>query len=200
MLGYEYTRTVGDFAHEKGLLLHLDGARIFNASVALNIPPARLAKPADSVTFCLSKGLCAPVGSVICGSKNFITRARRIRKQLGGGMRQAGVLAAAGIVALEQMTDRLIEDHDNAKRLAEGLSQIPELRLSLGMPQTNMVFIDLVENVKSNAADIAEKLRHENIKVGVVSLRSFRLVTHYWIRKSDVERTVRAFSKVFYIS
>jgi threonine aldolase len=195
-LSSEYTQAVGDFAHEKGLLLHLDGARIFNAASALNVRPAELAASADSVTFCLSKGLCAPVGSVVCGKKDFIAKARRIRKQLGGGMRQAGVLAAAGIVALEQMTDRLVEDHDNAKELAEGLAQNPNLKFTFGMPQTNMVFVNLAETVKSSAADIAEKLRVEGIRVGVVGPQSFRLVTHYWIKKTDIEKTVDAFSFV----
>jgi threonine aldolase len=118
----EYTRAVGELAHQNDLFLHLDGARIFNASAALGVPAIELAAPADSVTFCLSKGLSAPVGSVLCGSTEFITRAHRIRKQLGGGMRQAGILAAAGIVALETMVNRLPEDHKRARDLALGLS------------------------------------------------------------------------------
>lgn len=197
VLDAKYTGEVGRLAHARGLSLHLDGARIFNAATKLNITPAKLAEATDSVTFCLSKGLCAPAGSVICGRKDFIREVLRIRKQLGGGMRQAGVLAAAGIVALEQMTGRLDEDHDNAKMLAEGLAQIAQLKLTFGMPQTNMVFVHLTDEVKAGAAEIAEKLRAENIRVGVVGPRSFRLATHYWIKKSDVEKTIKAFSRLF---
>ena len=145
-ISVEYTRAVGDLAHGAGLKLHIDGARIFNASAALGSSAAELAAPADSVTFCLSKALCAPVGSVLCGSTEFIYRARRIRKQLGGGMRQAGVLAAAGLVALEKMVDRLSEDHFRARRLAEGLANIPGVVLHMGMPGTNMVFLELDES------------------------------------------------------
>jgi len=123
-LSLEYTESVAAFARKHGLLLHLDGARIFNAAVALGLPASRLAEPADSVTFCLSKGLCAPVGSVLCGDAAFISKARRLRKMLGGGMRQAGIIAAAGIVALDEMVDRLAEDHHRAALLAEGLRGI----------------------------------------------------------------------------
>lgn len=196
VLDAEYTEAVGRLAHERGLLLHLDGARIFNAATRLNITPAELAAPTDSVTFCLSKGLCAPAGSVICGRKEFIKQVLRIRKQLGGGMRQAGILAAAGIVALEQMTGRLGEDHDHARILAEGLAQNSKLVLTFGMPQTNMVFVNLADKVKASATEIAEKLCAEDLRVGVVGPRNFRMVTHYWIKKTDVEKTIKAFSRV----
>lgn len=196
VLSSEYTLAVGKFAHSKGILLHLDGARIFNAAAALKIAASKLTESVDSVTFCLSKGLCAPVGSVICGKTEFIKKAKRIRKQLGGGMRQAGVLAAAGIIALEKMTGRLAEDHDNAYRLATGLGQNPKLNLVFGMPQTNMVFVNLSDQVKESAAQISEKLKGKEIQVGVVGPRSFRLVTHYWIKKADIEKTLRAFSQV----
>jgi threonine aldolase len=140
-LTVEYTQAAGMLAHRHGLSLHLDGARIFNAAIAQGVEAADLAAPADSVTFCLSKALCAPVGSVLCGSKEFIDRAHRVRKQLGGGMRQAGVLAAAGIIALEKMRDRLAEDHARARRLAECLANLPDLVLDPGTPQTNMIFL-----------------------------------------------------------
>ena len=123
-LSQEYTDQVGDLAHRYGMSLHLDGARIFNAAVAAGVKAASLAEAADSVTFCLSKGLCAPVGSVLCGSMEFIQTARRIRKQVGGGMRQAGILAAAGILALENMVDRLSEDHRRARELAGQLAKV----------------------------------------------------------------------------
>ena len=191
-----YTRAVADLVHPFGMKLHLDGARIFNAAAALKVSARELAGPADSVTFCLSKGLCAPVGSLLCGSKDFIERARRIRKQLGGGMRQAGVLAAAGIVALEQMVDRLEEDHQRAKTLAQELSGLPGLTLDGGLPATNMIFINLDEAVPLNASQVAGALAKSGVLVGVVGLKRFRLVTHYWIRDEDLDPVVEAFTRV----
>ncbi len=190
----EYIRQVGALAHENGLGLHIDGARIFNAAVGLGIPASELVEAADSVTFCLSKGLCAPVGSVLCGSKAFIREAVRIRKQLGGGMRQAGIIAAAGVVALEEMIDRLAEDHRRAKMLSNGLSKIPGLTQYLTPPNsTNMVFISLDETVPMNGKMFAKKLAEENISVGTPGPRHFRLVTHYWITDEDIERTISVF-------
>lgn len=191
-----YTRAVGELAHEQGLFLHMDGARIFNAAIANKVPVKELVESVDSITFCLSKALCAPVGSVICGSRDFIRRALRIRKQLGGGMRQAGVLAAAGIVALETMVERLAEDHQRAKRLAEGLGALPGLKMNQGTPYTNMVFCELAEAVPLNAAQVAERLKERGILVGDVSARGFRLVTHYWIDDDSVTETVKGFSEV----
>jgi threonine aldolase len=192
----EYTQEIGNLAHTSGLKLHIDGARIFNAAVANKIDAKQLAEPADSVTFCLSKGLCAPVGSLLCGNKDFIYQARRIRKQLGGGMRQAGILAAAGIVALEKMIDRLEEDHERAKKLAEGLQNIEGIELFLGMPQTNMVFISLSEKVKSDAIQLSALLLSQGIKVNPSGNRSMRLVTHYWINDADVEKVIAGFRQV----
>ncbi len=195
-LSVEYTHGVAKIAQEQNIRLHLDGARIFNAAAALGVDAKDLVDRADSVTFCLSKGLCAPVGSVICGSRPFITRAHRIRKQLGGGMRQAGILAAAGIVALESMADRLTEDHARASRLARSLEKIPGIILDPGAPYTNMLYLSLDEDLVSlTGTQVAEILDEMDIKVGVVSDRRFRLVTHYWIDNADVERTVDAFSK-----
>ena len=195
-LSVEYTHGVAKIAQEQNIRLHLDGARIFNAAAALGVDAKDLVDRADSVTFCLSKGLCAPVGSVICGSRQFITRAHRIRKQLGGGMRQAGILAAAGIVALESMVDRLTEDHTRAQLLARGLEKIPGITLDPGAPSTNMLYLSLDEDlVPQTGFQVAEILDEMDIKVGVVSERRFRLVTHYWIDDADVERTVDAFSK-----
>jgi threonine aldolase len=195
-LSVEYTRKVSELAHTHGLRLHLDGARIFNAAIALNVPAADLAGPADSVTFCLSKALCAPVGSVICGSAEFIGRAHRIRKQLGGGMRQAGILAAAGIVALEQNVDRLADDHRRARQLAEGLARIPGLQLDIAVPPSNMVFISLNDKVTSSGAEVVARLYEHKIRVGTVSSRRFRLVTHYWIDDEGVDRALKAFAQV----
>jgi threonine aldolase len=193
-LSLEYTRAVGELARQHNLRLHLDGARLFNAAVALGVSAKDLAGPADSVTFCLSKGLCAPVGSVLCGSKEFIHQAHRLRKQLGGGMRQAGILAAAGIIALESMIDRLAEDHARAKRLAAGLAKIPGVTLEPGTPHTNMIFIGLAESISLDTKRFTERLAEQGVKIGVASSRRFRLVTHYWIDDAAVERTIAAFS------
>jgi len=191
-----YTRQVGALAHEAGISLHLDGARIFNAAAALGVKARELAEPCDSVTFCLSKSLCAPVGSVLCGSKDFIKRAHRMRKQLGGGMRQAGILAAAGIVALEKMVDRLAEDHARARRLAEGLAAIPGISLEAGSPYTNMVYFNLTEQVPYNAQEVADRLATQHILVGCVSERGFRAVTHYWIDDRAIAETLSGFANV----
>jgi len=192
----EYTRAVSEFAHSRGLKVHMDGARIFNAAVAQGIKAVELASPVDSVTFCLSKGLCAPVGSVLCGSKEFIGRAHRIRKQLGGGMRQAGILAAAGIIALEKMLDRLAEDHLRARRLADGLRSVPGLALDAGTPATNMVFLSLADSLPTNAAEVASNLKERGVLVGAVTERRFRLVSHYWIEDLGVEQAIGAFREV----
>jgi threonine aldolase len=194
-LSAEYTRQVGSLARQHGLSLHLDGARLFNAAVAQGLSAKELVEPVDSVTICLSKGLCAPVGSVICGTQEFIRKAHRIRKQLGGGMRQAGVIAAAGIVALESMVERLAEDHARAARLADGLRQIPGLRLDPEKPQTNMVFLDLDEALPQTASEVAVRLAERGVKVGAVGAKRFRLVTHYWIDDEAIEKTIAAFSK-----
>jgi len=192
----EYTYQVGELAHQNGVLFHIDGARIFNAAAALQIDAAKLVAPADSITFCLSKGLCAPVGSVLCGSTDFINQARRIRKQLGGGMRQAGILAAAGIVALESMVDRLGEDHARAHRLAEGLATIPGLRLDPGTPQTNMVFLSLAEETGLTSKQVSARLAERGVRVGADSAHRFRLVTHYWINDRSVDQAVEVFREV----
>ena len=195
-LSAEYTRQVRDLAREHGLQVHLDGARLFNAAVAQGVRAVELAAPVDSVTFCLSKGLSAPVGSVLCGSSEFIRRAHRIRKQLGGGMRQAGVLAAAGIVALETMVDRLAEDHARARTLASRLQTLPGVILDPGSPYTNMVFLSLAEDVPLDGRSFAARLVEQGVKVGVVGARRFRLVTHCWIDDEAVERGWRAFEAV----
>ena len=191
-----YTRQVAEFAHERGLKVHLDGARVFNAAAALGVNVRELTAPVDSVTFCLSKGLSAPVGSVLCGSQEFIRKAHRARKLLGGGMRQVGVLAAAGIVALEKMVPRLGEDHTRARTLAEGLSENRGLVLDAGTPATNMVFMNLAEDVDMSAAQVAEKMQARGVLTGVSGARRFRLVTHCWIDDESVEQAVAAFNDV----
>lgn len=192
----EYTRQVVEFAHARGLKVHLDGARVFNAAAGLGVPVNELTAPVDSVTFCLSKGLSAPVGSVLCGSKDFIKEAHRVRKMLGGGMRQAGVLAAAGVVALEKMVPRLGEDHARARTLAESLSGNRGLVLDAGTPVTNMIFMNLSDDVGMSADEAAKKLKARGILAGVAGARRFRLVTHYWIDDEAVKKTVAAFDVV----
>jgi len=185
----EYTAAVARLAHSHGLRVHLDGARIFNAAAALNCDVRDLVREVDSVMFCLSKGLCAPVGSVLCGSADFIYEARRARKVVGGGMRQAGVLAAAGIVALEQMTGRLAEDHARARRLAEGLAQIPGVQV--GPVYTN-IFYFWLDGVPMAPQEFLHRLREQGVLVLGREDGRFRAVTHYWITDEDIEATLRA--------
>lgn len=192
----EYTQAVAELAHANGLALHLDGARIFNAAVALGVPAQTLTADVDSVTFCLSKGLCAPVGSVICGTRAFIDKVRRLRKQLGGGMRQAGILAAAGIIALNTMIDRLAEDHLRAQSLAAGLREIPGIRIDMHSPTTNMLFISLYNSGDLTADQVKLQLKQKGILVGAVGEKQFRLVTHYWIDDEAVAACVQGFYEV----
>jgi len=184
----DYTDQVCNLAHARGLKVHLDGARIFNAAVALGVPAYKLAKNADSVAFCLSKGLSAPVGSLLCGSKDFIGRARRFRKMLGGGMRQAGVIAAAGIVALETMIDRLAEDHANARRLAQGLAKIKGIRLAQDDVPTNIVMFHLSPGLP--VVEFCQGLERAGVKVGFRDGGPFRAVTHRMVSPSDIEQAL----------
>lgn len=190
-----YTDEVGRLACAHGLALHIDGARLFNAATALGVDVADLVAAADSVTFCLSKGLCAPVGSVLVGSRDFIARAHRVRKLLGGGMRQTGILAAAGLIALDRMTLRLAEDHANARRLAEGLAALPQIDIAPERVQTNMVFFALRPQVPLSAPQLAERLRRHNVWIMDMGERGFRAVTHYWIHPQDVDRALSAIAE-----
>jgi threonine aldolase len=191
----EYTRQVRELAHRNDLFLHVDGARIFNSAAAQNISVKKLVEPADSVMFCLSKGLAAPIGSILVGTQQFIARARHIRKMLGGGMRQVGVVAAAGIISLEKMTKRLAEDHARAKKLADGLRQVEGLTVDMNSPYTNMVYLNLSEAVTVNAQQITQKMKDFGVLVDPENARRFRLVTHYWIDNAAVEKTISAFHK-----
>lgn len=183
----EYFAAITAVARQYGLATHMDGARLFNAAVALGCDAGEIAAHVDSVTFCLSKGLCAPVGSVLCGSAEFIHRARRARKALGGGMRQAGILAAAGVVALNEMIDRLAEDHARARLLAEGLARLPGVRVAPDKVHTNMVFFSLTHDVPLSADAVATRLRETaGVWLGTDGPRGFRAVTHYWIGDEDV--------------
>jgi threonine aldolase len=195
-LSVAYTQAIGKIAEEHDMVFHLDGARIFNAAAVLGVSPADLVAPADSVTFCLSKGLCAPVGSVICGSAEFIQKAHRIRKQLGGGMRQAGVMAAAGIVALESIVPRMAEDHERARMLTAKLNATSGILLDPGTPQSNMVYLTLSDEVPFDAREVSTQLKEKEVLVGVVGPRSFRLVTHYWIDDNAIQQAVDAFQEI----
>lgn len=191
-LAVAYIDAVGAIAKQHGLKLHIDGARLFNAVAAVEEDAARVVQAADSVTFCLSKGLCAPVGSIVVGSEPFIHEARRARKALGGGLRQAGIVAAAGIIALEEMSQRLHEDHQRACMLAEGLAEIPYIDIDVSLVKTNMMFFTLSEDAPLSAVELAEQLAHDNILVnGAYKKRSFRFVTHYWITDQHVEFVVQ---------
>jgi threonine aldolase len=195
-LTVDYTRQVGELAREHGLLLHVDGARLFNAAAAQNVPVRELVDPADSVMFCLSKGLAAPVGSILAGSQKFINRARHVRKMLGGGMRQVGVLAAAGIISLEKMTNRLADDHLRARKLADGLRQVRGVVLDPGSPYTNMIYFNLADHVGDTAQQVTEKMKKYGVLLDPDGSRRFRLVTHYWIDDLAVERAVYAFGQI----
>lgn len=195
VLSVEYTRQVGRLAEEHGLKFHIDGARIFNAAAALDVNVKELCAPADSVMFCLSKGLASPVGSMIVGTKDFIARAHRLRKMLGGGMRQVGVLAAAGLVSLEKMTGRLKQDHARAMNLYEALKQVSSLRIA-AQPSSNMVYFDLAEGVGLTENQIIEEMKRRGILVDWSAPRQFRLVTHYEVDDAGIEKTARALREV----
>jgi threonine aldolase len=191
----EYTRQVGELAHGNNLSLHIDGARIFNSVAAQNVSVKELVAPADSVMFCLSKGLAAPIGSMLVGTRKFINRGRHIRKMLGGGMRQAGIVAAAGIISLEKMTKRLSDDHVRAKQMADGLRRINGLIVDANSPYTNMVYLNLSQDVSLNAQQVTEKIKNLGVLVDPENARRFRLVTHYWIDDDAVEKAVSAFQR-----
>jgi threonine aldolase len=195
VLPVAYMDEAGELAHSQGLKLHVDGARIWNAAVALGVSPARLLKHADSVSACLSKGLAAPVGSVVAGSDEFILRARRMRKQVGGGMRQAGVIAAAGLVSLMEMVERLAEDHANAKLLAEGLARIDGVAIDPASIQTNLVYFEITRK-GMNGQDVAAGLSNEGVRLNGTGGKIMRAVTHNDVTTSDIEQALDAFEIV----
>lgn len=195
VLGVDYTDAVADVADRHGLAVHLDGARIFNAAVALGVDVKDLVRGADSVSVCLSKGLAAPVGSVICATEEFIGRARRTRKIVGGGMRQAGIIAAAGIVALDQMVERIKEDHDNAARLARGLAALEGLAIDPGAVQTNLVYFQV--NRKGLAASsLVGKLEAAGVRMLALGPDTIRAVTHYGISSDDIDASLETIERI----
>ena len=190
----EDTKAVADVAHEHEIPFHIDGARIFNAAVYLEAPVSELVKSADTVQFCLSKGLSAPVGSMVCGSHEDVETARRWRKALGGAMRQVGVIAAAGIVALETMVDRMAEDHSNARKLAQGLSKIPGIDIDPDSLPTNLVFLT-VDGASS--PELARRLDERGVKVSARPGDVWRLVTHSDIASEDIDRALDVIDTTF---
>ena len=185
-------RPLADVAAAPGMAVHMDGARIFNASVALGVAPAELAAVADSVTFCLSKGLSCPVGSVVVGSADFVARARRVRKMAGGGMRQAGIIAAAGLVALDSMVERLAEDHTNAQRLARGLAGLPGIALDPDDVETNICYVELADE---GGSELAAALKERGVLANGRH-NWVRFVTHHGITSEDVDEALDAIASV----
>lgn len=193
-LSVAQTEALAATAHGRGLKVHIDGARIFNAAVALSVPAADLVRPVDSITFCLTKGLACPVGSVLCGTRDFIEEARHWRQASGGGMRQAGIFAAAGIVALETMVERLAEDHANARRLAGHLADAG-LAIDPAAVQTNMVFVELPEGGPDPVRFVAE-LESQGVRINPAKGRRLRFVTHYGIEAEDIDLAGRQIAGV----
>ena len=193
VLNSEDIWAIAEVAHRHGAALHMDGARIFNAAVALGVPPLELAGAADTVSFCLSKGLSCPVGSLVCGSKEFIDRARKSRKMVGGGMRQAGIIAAAGVVALDTMVDRLAEDHANARRLAGGLAHMPGLHLEPDAVQTNIVVFEVTDG---SAPGFMDSLKGRGVLTSYTGGRRVRMVTHYGISAEDIDEALNVVEAV----
>ncbi|MDD2954716.1 MAG: low-specificity L-threonine aldolase [Oscillospiraceae bacterium] len=182
-------------SYQHSIPVHLDGARIFNAAVALKVKAKEIANHADSVMFCVSKGLCAPVGSLLAGREDFIARARKNRKILGGGMRQCGILAAAGIIAVETMTQRLEEDHENARYLAGRLLELPGVELDLSRVQINMVFFSL-DSGRLSEVEFVEAMGREGIRIGGTEDGLYRFVTHWGVTRKDVDRTVETMGRI----
>lgn len=195
-LTVEYTRAVGEIARDHQLKLHLDGARIFNAAAALDVDPAMLVEPVDSVMFCLSKGLGAPVGSMLCADTEFISRARRNRKLLGGGMRQAGLVAAAGLFALKNNIPLLKDDQRRALLLAQGLKDLEGISLMDDIPPSNMVYLNLDPAFSLDAVQLKAKLKEKGILSGIEGERQIRLVTHLWITDRDIEEVIDVFKEI----
>jgi threonine aldolase len=198
-VGPKFIQSVSEICKKANLKLHLDGARLMNSCISLNIKASELVKTCDSVSFCLSKGLAAPVGSCLVGSKSFIASARHLRKQLGGGMRQAGILAACGLISLHSMIERLAEDHKRCQTLANEIIKLPGLSISQQAVETNIVYFDLNSSVFPDgfiAGNFVEKVAKEGILIVAAGKYRIRLVTHYMIDDDAVQRTISAFQKV----
>ncbi len=191
----EQVKAVAEVAHERGLMVHMDGARVFNAAIAQNCDVSELVAPVDSVMFCLSKGLGAPVGSILAGSKEFIRQARKCRKMLGGGMRQAGVIAAAGVVALERMTERLVDDHALAWKIGQAISVIPHLKVDLERLKTNIVLVE-VDSAWGTADKLVEALQMAEVLAAGSGPQTVRFVTHKDVGELDGLKLVETLTRI----
>lgn len=196
VLSLDYLKDVNEFAKNNNLKVHMDGARIFNASIALGKKPSEVAKYADSIQFCLSKGLSAPIGSMVVGKKDFIDKVRWTRKMLGGGMRQVGVIAAPAIVALDTMVDRLQEDHENARLFAEGLAEIPQIKVDVNKVETNIVFFEIVDE-RFTWEKFVQETQKMGLNIAELGYGRIRAVTHYGITKKDIYEALKIIRKVF---
>jgi len=194
-LSIEYINSVAFIAKENGLKLHIDGARIFNATTSLNVDIKEMVKNVDSITFCMSKGLAAPIGSMVCGSNKFINKVRRNRKALGGGMRQAGIIAAAGLMAINTLNPQIIEDHKNAQILARGISQINGLSVQLNNIKTNIIYFEL-DTTKISSKKLVAEMERVGVKFFETSPNRFRLVTHYGITEKDIQLTLTRLNSI----
>lgn len=194
-LPVEYMDAAGDVAHKNGLRLHVDGARLWNAAVALNVPPARLLQEADSASLCLSKGLGAPVGSIVVGDSEFVRRARRMRKILGGGTRQAGIIAAAGIVAITEMVERLADDHANARKLAQGLAELDGISVDPELIETDIVYFELCRE-DMTPEQLSAGLRESGVLLNPAFGKFLRAVTNVGVSSDDIDRVLDAFALV----
>ncbi|HET8911968.1 MAG TPA: low-specificity L-threonine aldolase [Ktedonobacteraceae bacterium] len=197
VLSVEQVNELARLAHSHNTRIHMDGARVFNAAVALQVPVKELVAEVDSVMFCLSKGLCAPVGSMLVGSKGFIRGAYRNRKLVGGGMRQAGIIAAAGIVALQKMVDRLAEDHENSKRLAQGLADFPQIEIDSAGVATNIVIFSLLKNDRqplshAETLNFVQKLQEQGVRISDFGGNLIRAVTHNGIGAEEIDKALAA--------
>ena len=195
-LDINYINKVSEIVKNNSMMLHVDGARIFNAATALNKSVAELTSEVDSVSFCLSKGLSAPSGSLLCGKKEFIEKARFNRKALGGGMRQSGILAAAGIVALNEMPKKIIKDHQNASTLAKGLNAISGISIDLEKVKTNIIYFKL-DHSKIDSVTLINSMLKKNIKFFELGPNWFRLVTHAGVNEKDIEHVLIQFKNLF---
>ncbi|MBK1810932.1 low-specificity L-threonine aldolase [Clostridium sp. YIM B02505] len=189
VVGLDYIQEISHIAKKNNLKVHLDGARLFNAAAFLKVEAKEITRYCDSVMFCLSKGLCAPVGSILAGNKEFIDKARKKRKLMGGGLRQAGFLAAAGLIALKDMTNRLSEDHENAVYLADELEKIEGIKVDRDNLDINMVFFTM-DKVKDISDEIVKHFNNSNIKINGQEGGKLRFVTHYWVSKEDIDYTI----------
>jgi threonine aldolase len=195
-LALDYVAAVGAVAQRHGLALHVDGARIWNAAVALGVSPARALRDADSASVCLSKGLAAPVGSLVVGSAPFIKKARRMRKQVGGSMRQVGVLAAAGLIAITEMVERLADDHAHAAQLARGLARIDGILLDPATVKTNIIYFDIAPGAHLTGSALVGGLKRRGILASATGSHRLRFVTHYQICAGDVEAVLDGVAEI----